>query len=251
MTEPKTKEAKERGDLSQTTISYLQEIFLEEKYKRRNEFSSKYIEKGLAQEEQAITLYTRAKGVYLQKNTTRLYNEFLTGEPDAFIGDQIQGCEKGIDFKCSWSIFTFPFYETELDPQYKWQNTGYLALTGAGEWETSYCLVNATANLVLNEKKAIWYKLGCPDEDSEEYIKKCIEVEKNLIFNRADFRKEDPGFDFHCPVWEFDIPLEERVKSFATIRSEEEIEIVYNKVKRCRAYLNEMAGIKEPQLIEA
>lgn len=248
MTEPQSKEAKERGDLSATTKTYLREIFREEKYRRRNEFSSKYIEKGLAQEENAITLFCRVKKLYLTKNETRLSNKYITGEPDLFHGESITTCLKGWDTKCSWSLFTFPYSEDGLDKQYEWQNKGYMWLTGAKEWATTYCLVNATPDQVLNEKKSIWYKLGCPAEDSEIYTQKCIEVEKNLIFNISEFRKEAPGFDFHCAEWDYDIPLNDRVLEFTTERNDADINKLIERIIKCREYLNQLAGTKQEQI---
>jgi hypothetical protein len=251
MTEPKLKVDKEAGNLAQTTTNYLKEIYREAKYSRRNEFSSKYIEKGLSQEENAITLFSRVTKTFYKKNDTRLNNKFITGEPDLFAGDEITKCKEGFDIKCSWSIFTFPFPDDVLDPCYKWQNAGYMYLTGAEKWTTAYCLVNATANLVLNEKKAIWYKLGCPDEEDEQYIEKCIEVEKNMIFNRSEFIKVDPGFDFHCRDWQFDIPLKERVLTFTTERNEDDIKIIQDKVLKARKWLNDLTPSQVLQLQSA
>jgi hypothetical protein len=230
MTEPQSKEAKERGDLSATTKSYLREIFREEKYRRRNEFSSKYIEKGLAQEENAITLFCRVKKVYLTKNETRLNNKYITGEPDLFHGESITTCQEGWDTKCSWSLFTFPYEEDGLDKQYEWQNTGYMWLTGAKKWSTAYCLVNAMPDQVLNEKKSIWYKLGCP------------------IFNISEFIKEAPGFDFHCTEWDYDININDRVLEFTTERNDANINKLIERIIKCREYLNQLAGVKEDQI---
>lgn len=236
MTEPQSKAAKEAGELSKTTQSYLREVYRERKYNRRKEFESKYIEKGKVQEEAAITLYTRFKKEMFFKNEERVNNEFITGEYDLIS----KNAKKGIDIKCSWSLFTFPFADDKLTDNYVWQNHGYMYLSGAEKWITAFCLVNAPANLIEQEKKFIWYRMNMPDDSDALYIERCIEVEKNLIFNKSEFDKENPGFDWHCRVWEYDIPLNERVVECTVERSDEAIERIKKEVTKSRYYLNSL-----------
>lgn len=241
VTEPKTKADKEAGNLSVTTINELRKIYREEKYSRRCSFESKYTDKGLIQEDNAITLVSRLKKRLYIKNTERLTNDYLTGEPDLVDNKIILKTERGGDIKCSWSLWTFPFADDELDPKYEWQNHGYMFLTGAKEWETIYCLMNAPAELITNEKKGVWYKMGMPDEADPDYVEKCIEIEKNMIFDMKEFLAENPyGFDFHCTDWQYDIPMSERVVSFLVKRDEAKIEKIKSVVERCRIYLNDI-----------
>lgn len=247
MTEPKTNAAKLAGELSQTTQTYLKEIYREVKHKRRNEFTSKYTEKGLEAENSGITLYSRVTKTFFKKNEERLTNEFITGEPDLHDGDSIESCKKGTDIKCSWSVFTFPYPDEELENSHVWQNHGYIYLTGAEQWGTAYCLVNAPANLIMNEKKSMWYRLGCPEqiEDGDNrlydfWIHKCCEIEKNLIFNMSEFKKEEPYFELDCKDWKYDITLKERVLEYSVFRDELAIKKIQTVVPRCRKYLNDL-----------
>lgn len=237
MTQPQKKEDKEAGRLSVTTQKYLNEVYIEAVYNRRSEFSAKYIEKGIKMEEDGMTVLSRSKGLFLRKNSERLNNKFFTGEPDVMPVNKI-----GYDIKCPWSLFSMPMPGEELCDQYEYQNQGYIDLTGADEWVTVYCLVNAPANLVLNEKKSIWYALGCPDEESELYVSKCVEVEKNMIFDMREFLKEAPYFDFHCQEWTYDIPFEERVIEFKSVRDDDKIKLVKEKVIKSREHLNSRAN---------
>lgn len=247
VTEPKLKADKEAGNLSQTTKTYLRKVFREIKYERYEEFESKHTIKGKLKENDAISLVSRKTKLFYKKNTVRIRNHFTQGEPDIYQGDKLIGCKIGGDVKCSWSIFTFPFYDDPLDVAYYWQNKIYLYLTRADEWYTHYCLVNAPDTLILNEKKNIWFKLDCPEDEQHEnyaeYIDKCIEVEKNMIFDMLQFKKDHPYFNFDCKGWHYDIPLSERVISFKVEKHEDDEVYIKDKVMKARAYLNELANI--------
>lgn len=239
MTEPKTNKAKEAGELSETAKTYLGKLFRSYKYQRVEDFESKYTEKGKTQEEAAIDLVSITRKKFFRKNTKRLYNAFLTGEPDLFVGKDITEAEEGIDTKVSWSIWTFPFEEKTLAKQYEYQNLSYMDLTGAKKWTTSYCLVNAPANLILREKEKLWYNMDCPDDSNDRYIEKCCEIEKNMIFDMKEFLSvpENRGFSFSIKDWKYDIPASERIKDFVTERDEEKIAKLHEAVIRGREYI--------------
>lgn len=244
MTEPKLKADKEAGNLSQTAKTFLREIFIEKKYGRRKDFESKYTEKGLVNEDFGITLYCIVKKLLYKKNVVRFNNQFITGEPDLL--SSTTHPEHGVDIKCSWSIWTFPYKDDELSDAYWWQNQCYMYLTGAKEWSTAFCLVNASASLITNEKKSVWYKMECPDmgdDNYPEYLDKCIEIEKNMIFNISEFKQENPGFDIDTKVWSYDIPFDDRVLEFKMSRDEDAIKKIESVVIRARKYLNELNNI--------
>lgn len=246
MTEPKLKADKEAGNLSQTTKSYLREIFREVKYNRRNEFESKYTIKGKECEESGITLFSRVTKTMYKKNLIRLSNGYITGEIDLSDNEDITKCKKGVDIKCSWSVFTFPFPDDKLTDAYEYQDHGYIWLTGAEEWETAFCLVNAPASLIRKEKLSTWYKMDSPEQSDplyQEYLERCWEIEKNLIFNMTEFKNENKYFDLDIKVWSFDVPLKERVVSFPVNRDEDAIIRIKNAVIKSRIYLNSLNNI--------
>lgn len=252
-TEPKTKADKDAGNISVTTKTHLKEIYLEEKYGRKKEINTKQMEKGILQEEEAITLYCRFKKImYKRYEGEPLTNDYLIGTPDLLDTDDNAKIlsllvKKGIDIKCSWSIFSFPFPDDKLDNVYEWQNQVYMVLTGADEWATAYCLVNAPDHLINDEKRKVFYKLNSPEQSDDpetpnpvytEYINKCIEIEKNMIFDMSEFKKANPYYDIDCPEWTFDIPLEERVREFTSRRDKFMIEDMPLFVTKARKYLN-------------
>lgn len=230
-----------KDTMGATCTSYLHQLYLENKYNRKKDFTSREMEKGIRMEEQAITLLALQKRYNFKKNSERLSNDFLTGEPDIFIGDSIQAVEEGFDTKCAWSVWTMP---DELDKMYYWQNMGYMALTGAKKWTTAYCLVNAPADMIINEKNRMWYALGCPDDTNPKYLDKRREIEKNMIFDIALFMEKNPHFDFDIDEWEYDIPAEERIIEFTVDRDEEAIEAIYQRIRDCRAYMTDKYGKK-------
>lgn len=248
-TDPKSKEDKANGEISATTRAFLTQIFNEERYSRRKEIGSKYIEKGKLQEEEAITLYCRLHKKMFHKNAERITNDFLTGEPDISDSKDIMKTEIGVDVKCAWDVFTMPSVHDKLKKEYLWQDTGYMHLIpNAKEWRTAHCLVNAPPHMIVEEKKKVYYALGLPAEDDAEYKEKCIEVERAMIFNMAEFllhlktHKIQYDFEVDLADWRYDIPLKERVYEFIVKRDDLQIELdsIEPTVMLARKHLNLM-----------
>lgn len=249
-TEPKSAADKAAGLLSVTTKTHLKEIFLEEKYHRRKEINTKQMRKGTLQEEEAISLYCLLHKKAFTKNVIRFTNDYLTGEPDLVDNADIKQITKGVDIKCSWSIFSFPFPDDKLEKSYEWQNQCYMDLTGAQEWITAFCLVNAPGHMITAEKIKALYQLRNEygqdiADDDPEYLLKCLDIEKNMIFNMAEFKDAEPNYDTTFKQfgyeWNFDIPLKERVIEFHTVRDRFMIESIPTYVKNARGYLNQCA----------
>jgi len=211
-------------NIGKTAITAVKQLAREKKTGRRKIIKSKYLTKGTEQEEQAIDLLSFYLGKLLVKNDTRINNDFVTGEPDLFIGKNIIGCSEGFDTKCSWDIFSFPYIDDELDEQYYWQAMCYMWLTGAEKWTVAYCLVNTPPQLIDNEKKSLYYSMNCPNDDNEAYVNGLIEIEKNSIFNLQEFKEHYPYYDLTCENWTFDIPMDDRVMLFEVKRDNVVIE---------------------------
>src|SRR5688572_16411073 len=82
MTDPKSKEDKLAGNLSETAKTMLQELFIAERYGREKDFTSNAIQKGLTNEELGITQYCKYAESFLTKNIKRFQNDYLIGTPD-------------------------------------------------------------------------------------------------------------------------------------------------------------------------
>lgn len=147
LTEPKSKSDKECGNLSETAKSHIQELVGQMVLNYQTpELTGKEIKKGLMQEQSAIDLLNICKGTMYQKNTTRYYNKWITGEPD-IVDDII------IDLKCPWSKITFPITsdiarKISIKSGYDYQMAGYMMLTGIEVAHVCFCLVDTPSELI-------------------------------------------------------------------------------------------------------
>lgn len=128
-------------ELSATGKTLVESIVKQDVYKYNDFFSSKYTDKGLIMEDEAIRLLNLNEDTQYSKNEKFFENDFITGTPD-IITDKI------LDIKCSWSKKTFPVLPEEAhNVGYEWQMRGYLWLTGLEVAEVVYCLVNTPLDL--------------------------------------------------------------------------------------------------------
>ena len=221
MTEPATKADKEAGELSKTAKSYLKGIYIGEKYGREKDVLTKQMEKGVLVEEESITLLSRVWKKMLYKNEERLSNDFITGLPDIFEGENITNADTITDIKSSYDLFTFiSKIGDTLDKDYFYQLQGYMALSGAKQAYIAYCLVNTPEHIIAGEKYRLFKAMNCISEESPEYIKEAMKIEKNMIFD--------------------DIPKEERVLIFSVQRDDEIIKTIYQRVIKARLYLTQL-----------
>ncbi len=247
-------EANKDNTLPKTMQSELRKIFRMEKYSRNFPFTNQYIQKGIQQEEEAITVYQAYRNqngirTLFSKNTVRLSNGWVSGEPDLSNNKDIRKCTEGFDTKCSWSLQTFAFKEDELDPAYETQNQGYMWLTGAEKWTTAYILVNATEHQVHNEKMKWFYALQCPadadDKYWDDYVQKCREVEKMMIYDYDRFVHNNPHHNMEITKDEwfgegYDIPLQERVVEKNSVFNPELIDFYKERIELGREYMQKL-----------
>lgn len=234
MTEPKNKSEK----ISETTKRHLIDVYASSVYGRREDVTNKFIDKGNTREEDSLTLLALQMRTMFKKNSTRLSNEFITGEPDAFIGRSIKEADQTFDTKTSWSLHTFLRAKfAKPDTMYYYQGMGYMWLTGAKKHTVVYCLVNSTAQAILDEKRRAAWHVG--EDSGSRYAAKCRQIEVNHIFDLAAFRKENPDFIFDNDVtrWVYDIPAKGRIFAYSFERSDAEIVILKNKIDLCREYM--------------
>lgn len=219
MTEPQAKAAKDRGDLSETAKSHLVELYVEHRYGRIKMVDSKYMDKGRRVEEDAITLYSRFAKTFFRKNSERLFNDYISGEPDVFTGEHIRKAELVVDTKASWDLFSFTTARHKpINKDYYWQLQGYGILTGAEELRLVYCLVDTPEELIEDEKRLLAYGMHVIDTmHSPEYIEACKQIYINSKFG--------------------DIPLEEKIFVQPIQRDLEAMNEIHSKVEKCRQWI--------------
>jgi hypothetical protein len=132
--------------LSQTAKSYIIQKAKEDFFEYRSELNSKYITKGLAQEQDSIDLLNLVRLEDYKKNEERVENEWLSGCCDIITETSI------IDIKTSWSLDTFPAttYELKDLSDYEWQGRAYMWLYDMPKFELCYVMVT-TAPEIMGE----------------------------------------------------------------------------------------------------
>lgn len=249
MTEPKLKAEKEAGNLSTGAKTHCIDVFASWHYNRREDAYSKYLEKGTAVEEQAITLLSLVTRNIYFKNEENLTNEYISGTPDLFVKDANGKIICIEDIKSSWDIFTFlRAKHNELQSSYYWQMQSYMWLTGALEANIRYCLVNALPDHIDSEKKKLAWQMNLIDPDNNgEYVEKCRQVERNMIYDMADFQSRYPYYPLHTNLseWDYDIPIEERLHTFNVKRNNEDIQLLMSKIIKARIFIESLMPQKK------
>jgi hypothetical protein len=171
MTSPRSK-----GEvLSETAKTFIEDVFREKEYGIYKDISSRYTDKGIQMEDEAIQLAGNVLGwdLNVNKNEERLKNEWITGIPDINTETLLA------DIKCSWSGSTFPFFDTELpNKDYFWQLQGYMMLTGHLQSELVYCLMNTPQQIVEDEVRRMHWKLNLIEESLD--VREAVQCQHNF-----------------------------------------------------------------------
>lgn len=208
MTDPKLKTDKEAGNLSQTALSYLDELFLRHEYGYRDVVKTTEMLKGEICEQDCIALVQQVipSATFRLKNKSMFMNDYLRGIPDVILPDVVE------DVKCSWDISTFKDVK-EPASMYYWQAQAYMWLLGLKKFRLIYCLVNTPETLVSAEKMRYYYRYNC-DEGNSDLIEIYEQIERNHNYDH--------------------IPAEKRVKCFEIAYNEADIERLKDKILKAR-----------------
>lgn len=205
MTNSKTKSE----PLSETTKSYLNEIFIEEVFGRKKLITSPAMRKGTTVETDSLDLLQQVSGEVYFKNKEQLENEYLVGTPDV-VDSKTQQI---VDIKSSWDIWTFARVTAESAlKDYSWQLTGYMWLTGFKKASLVYALVNTPDFIMNDELYRLSFKLP-PEADTDLY-------KINFLFD--------------------DIDLKLKIKRFNVELLEENIDSLKSKIELSREYLKSL-----------
>lgn len=239
--------------LPKTMESELRKIYRSEKHNRNFLFTNKFIQKGIAQENQALTLLQNYLNkdklqVLLGGNVERKFNDYVQGLPDNPVV-QYNSLKTGFDIKSSWNLDTLPFKSDKLNVAYEYQDYSYIWLFDADQWITAYVLVNIHEHGLNNEKQKFYYANQMPDEENDKegwdiYIENCRDLEKSLIFDYDDFVKRYPSHDMAISRAEWmdngwNIPMEKRVVLKKATREEflKEKPMIIERIEIAREYL--------------
>lgn len=183
------------------------------------------MQKGTIVEPQSLKMLSMLDGVDYVENRAadgsreRIYNKYLSGEVDAYVGKSIMGAFKIPDIKSTWDYPTFLCKTQECITQDNdWQVKGYLDISGAPEGFIADCLVDADINTHIKLKYKLLNKMNVATEDAPEFKEKWAIIERSIQFSR--------------------IPIHKRVfKKPVEPMSDFERQRVYDRVKICREWL--------------
>jgi hypothetical protein len=183
MVEPR----KKTETLSETTKSYLRELWIKETFGRDKGYQtiSKYTKKGTMVESDSLDLVETVTGEKYFKNLETLENNWIKGTPDLILDGKI------IDIKSSWDLWTFSAVtQDQARKDYFWQLLGYMWLTGKPTSELIYSLVTVPEPLQTDEIYRLSFLLG-EDEAEKQRI--------NFTFDDIDpkLRIKQFNFDFN------------------------------------------------------
>lgn len=213
-TEPKSKADKEVGNMSATAKTHLKQVYIREKYGRSKDIQTRAMTKGLECEPDSILMLSKFNGELYEKNEERFSNQWITGLPDIITTDTV------IDVKTCQDIWTFHDKVGESIPDlYYAQIQAYLWLTGRTKGQISYCLTDATDQMVVEEQLYAFRKGNYVTELSPDFIQKSKEIEKAMTYQ--------------------DIPLSEKIWTVNIELDQEFIEKIPQKVEKARQFLQE------------
>lgn len=134
--------------LSAGAKTYLAGLAKQYLYGYHKVVETKYMDKGLALEDEAIAFINRLRFKNYVKNTERRESEFLTGECDIYVP-----AVKTIDTKVSWSLDTFPLLSADAhDPLYEWQGRAYMKLWDVPEHEVVHVMLDTPEQMIRYEQ---------------------------------------------------------------------------------------------------
>ncbi len=136
-------ESKPKGGLSATCITYLKEWYAND----QEEISSKYTDKGIMCELDAIDMLARKLeyGV-ATKNTVKMHGEFIDGTCDVILPDAIA------DVKCPWDRKSFHDSTEKINSDYEWQLIGYCHLYKKEKGILFYALLDTPEEVNYGEE---------------------------------------------------------------------------------------------------
>lgn len=222
-------------ELPTGAISHLDEVFRNVYWKRKRDLSNKYLEKGNLTEQDVLKIAGLVDNDFYLINKENFENDFIKGKWDNY-NLKVRDAKSNYDLKS--------FEEAELTTLYKSQLNGYSIMLKEKHkldyypiGELIYGLVNNPLHHVQNEINKQFYALGNPSDDNDKWIETKRQIERNMIFDIQEFKKEYPFYVFENENLDFDIPAILRVKKFEVLTTENDEHNIKRRVLMSRIYL--------------
>ena len=188
------------GNLTQTTKTFLLELWIKEKFCIEKDINSKYLEKGISCESDGRSILQKVfyRDEFVSKNKIRLENDFLSGEYDYFSNTD----NTVTDIKNAWDLFSF--HKAELTHDYKWQLKGYAMLLGIKKCRLLYCLNDMPDFLLCEEEKKMFYNGKFLSTESQEFLSACQDLRKKYTYGYLKLEERFKYWHFECTNQDID-----------------------------------------------
>ena len=176
---------KDELKLGTSLTSYLKRWYAEQKYGIREDIYSKYMEKGVHCEAEAIDVCAERLGLgMLEKNLVHFNDEHFQGSPDVYTDELV------IDLKCNWDHITFLDAVTSpINKDYEAQLQVYMHLLGLKKAKLVYVLLD-TPDFVNYGNEVTYSHLPIEQRFFAfdlEYDKEMIEAMQEKVINARTF----------------------------------------------------------------
>lgn len=139
------------ASLSAGAKTFLKSLAKQYVYSFNKVVKTKYMDKGIACEDEAIELINSVRFKSYVKNSERRSDEILTGECDIYVPGV-----KTIDTKVSWDWDTFPALSEDChDTLYEWQGRAYMRLWDVPEHEVVFVMLDTPEDLIRYEQREL------------------------------------------------------------------------------------------------
>lgn len=210
--------------LSQTYIEYLMEAYAWETERcipiNKETLDTPQMRKGKLGEVEAGMLLSMVDNVAYLQDKQRIFNDYLSGEIDYYLGEDIYSATNVTDIKNSFDYPTFlKKIITGLERGQEEQVQGYLDITGSPVGYIANCLISMPKEMIADEKFKLLRKLNCATEESPEFIEKWA-----IYYHSINFERIDPRLRVN----------KIKIQPF----TQEKRQFLYDQVKRGRDFLN-------------
>ena len=185
--------SKGRGkEFGATAMKVIQDAVLLNKYGIKTQIQSKYLDKGIINEPEALKMFARKFNLHYEDSDSkkRLFNDYMTGEPDiykVYTDDSGNTHEILGDVKCSFSASTFPFLHDgdlkSLNKSYYFQMMSYMWLTNCHESYLAYCLTDTPDYMMEDEVQRRTYKAMVYPENSSKDMSEIEDEVRSQVHN--------------------------------------------------------------------
>lgn len=179
------------------------------------------INKGKRGEGEAGEMLIRLDKLPYRVHKDRIYNDYISGEIDLYLGESVYEAEQIDDIKNSWDHPTFlKKINNGLEAGQKHQVQGYMDISGAERGNIVNALINMSPTEIEEMRWKVARKLGAATPESPEVLDVWPIWYRSMVFDH--------------------MPIHKRIHKIPiTPFNEFERQQLYDKVKICRQWLSD------------